>query len=1232
MSGRYSGGGGDYSGGGGYHGGGGRGRGRYGGGGGGGGGGGPRHSGGGGGGYRGGDGGYRGGRRSGGYGGGGGGGGAYGRRSDNFADDGMTEEQYRAHNIKTYLARIGEPTRGMTDQARERHVANLASRKAASSSADLGDPNAADPAQELFHPPSELMQIARWIEEQVGAMAQPSGGAPESSSRQSDVDSICRAFRIITTEQPYKTSLTAALLGYLIISPKGQPPKLSQASDPSVIVSNKALPEVDVEEERKMLAQSIGAVVLRDLVKAFRVWLDARLWRNVRLTLHLFALLLPLRIVSPSSLRQLLTSFGRVLDEPGVSASRAERAVVCIIETMCWAGHDLFLDDIDATAAAKRAAAASNGTAEDIHMHMHKADGEDDEDEGDDEATAAAKAKRRADASKGPGQLEMDALVDKIVAYEEGRQVDVTIANPWYASAENKKLKVESFSSAVTAVKLLRARRYRRPAFLPTAIDLIPPGIVTIVRSPQAAETLSNRTIELPELLIPPEEADAMGPMDIALAEMDGDLGSLNDGGASGSAARRKTKSFTTGKGDSEKRFAGTGMERYGRSARWFGETVPSLNTPASIVLRSIITDVIDLYEVNRKEASLILVDLPKWFRIGTFLPSKSEVGVQADWGLFGSADIDSWKVAVTGEKEGGFSLEELLIESIMSALFRLPTSAHKPLYYIALLREIVHSCPQTVAPVIGKTVRRLYAATQRGEVDVEVLRRFADWFSVHLSNFGFMWPWAEWVKDLDVPAAHPRKALLRRILELELRLSYYDRIKDTLPQEMRETIFPLEEPGATFSYESPNNPLHIHGNEMLRAIRAKALPPILTAQLESLRRDITSPSGTDLPSMDLDGSQAKKLMVSESDAEKIQRDLFIQALLQAGSRSFSHFLNVVERYHLILRQISTSPSARLAVLGAASRFWARSSQWTLIVFDKLLQYRIVEPADVIAFVFLPPEELQVLDQGSGNHVPGSFSKTTQVEVTLPQASGTTATSVERLRDWSTFGWWDIVKLTVEKVNGRVDQLQARLAASERKDADDEDRKGAVAASTATDGDNSMLGSGQNGANNGSGLAESVSGSLFPTSAAEVERQVREAADRAERERVMKGATGEARKALEAIRVEQRKVLVGTTSGFVHLLKVTEAVAGGRVNADGDEDSSESPEAESSVPVTEEEWQAWWVAKWFHEFARLFAKHLADNRVLIDTTVFGQAGAISARGGVAQAKKIFLAACDALDE
>lgn len=60
---------------------------------------------------------------------------------------------------------------------------------------------------------------------------------------------------------------------------------------------------------------------------------------------------------------------------------------------------------------------------------------------------------------------------------------------------------------------------------------------------------------------------------------------------------------------------------------------------------------------------------------------------------------------------------------------------------------------------------------------------------------------------DMELPASHPKKAFIRRIIELETRLAYHDRILDSLPEPMTkpasgvmpvapEPVWPYEKEG----------------------------------------------------------------------------------------------------------------------------------------------------------------------------------------------------------------------------------------------------------------------------------------------------------------------------------------------------------------------------------------------------------------------------------------------------
>jgi hypothetical protein len=75
-------------------------------------------------------------------------------------------------------------------------------------------------------------------------------------------------------------------------------------------------------------------------------------------------------------------------------------------------------------------------------------------------------------------------------------------------------------------------------------------------------------------------------------------------------------------------------------------------------------------------------------------------------------------------------------------------------------------------------------------------------------------------MSDLELPRLHPKIAFMRRVVELEIRLSYHDRIKGTLPEAMQDPTAGIlaEDP------EAPYYPFEDPGEWRVRA-RRLALP-----------------------------------------------------------------------------------------------------------------------------------------------------------------------------------------------------------------------------------------------------------------------------------------------------------------------------------------------------------------------------------------------------------------------
>jgi nuclear cap-binding protein subunit 1 len=164
-------------------------------------------------------------------------------------------------------------------------------------------------------------------------------------------------------------------------------------------------------------------------------------------------------------------------------------------------------------------------------------------------------------------------------------------------------------------------------------------------------------------------------------------------------------------------------------------------------------------------------------------------------------------------------SLESLVVSTILSAMFTLPKPPYDLIYYGSVITELCKLSPNTVAPPVGRAVRKLFTMLGSEGLDNEIARRAAEWFAVHLSNFGFQWMWKEWyaqlsslgrsqltsrIPDLELPSAHPRRAFIRKVVDSEVRLAYHNRILQTLPEQMqaKEAEVIGEDPQPLWPYE----------------------------------------------------------------------------------------------------------------------------------------------------------------------------------------------------------------------------------------------------------------------------------------------------------------------------------------------------------------------------------------------------------------------------------------------
>lgn len=161
--------------------------------------------------------------------------------------------------------------------------------------------------------------------------------------------------------------------------------------------------------------------------------------------------------------------------------------------------------------------------------------------------------------------------------------------------------------------------------------------------------------------------------------------------------------------------------------------------------------------------------------------------------------------------------------------------------------------------------------------------------------------------------------------------------------------------------------------------------------------------------------SQLETSDEGHTNLDSLVRSIAVQSLLNIGSRSFSHLLNGIERYLALLRNLASggvssagghgNTEAKNDILTAAASFWRHNRQMVGIVFDKLMQYQIVDPTDVVGWTFLN----------------GSFVGQLR--------------EIEKPLNLSAFEW-DLLRAALDKANGRV-VIARRKIATLRKEDDD---------------------------------------------------------------------------------------------------------------------------------------------------------------------------------------------------
>lgn len=276
------------------------------------------------------------------------------------------------------------------------------------------------------------------------------------------------------------------------------------------------------------------------------------------------------------------------------------------------------------------------------------------------------------------------------------------------------------------------------------------------------------------------------------------------------------------------------------------------------------------------------------------------------------------------------FRYEYLMAETLFSQLLLLPKPPFKQIYYTLVIIDLCKALPGAFPAVVAAAVRSLFEKI--AELDMECRSRLTLWFSHHLSNFQFFWPWEEWAYVLDLPKWAPQRVFVQEVLEREVRLSYWDKVKQSIENApaLEELLPPRSLPNFKYGPEDGKErpEQQTLSSELSNLIKGRPLAREVISWIEE----------TLIPTQGVE----------------VTLTVVVQTLLDIGSKSFTHLITVLERYGQVIAKICSDEDKQLLLIEEVSSYWNNSAQMTAIAIDRMMGYRLISNLAIVRWVFSP--------------------------------------------------------------------------------------------------------------------------------------------------------------------------------------------------------------------------------------------------------------------------------------
>lgn len=292
--------------------------------------------------------------------------------------------------------------------------------------------------------------------------------------------------------------------------------------------------------------------------------------------------------------------------------------------------------------------------------------------------------------------------------------------------------------------------------------------------------------------------------------------------------------------------------------------------------------------------------------------------------------------------------MKHILIETLLGELFTLPQPRHREILYHSLLFELSKLFYPSRNPeelksnfdvILNEAIKVLYENLDT--MNVTCIQRFINWFSFHLNNTEYIYPWQSWNDSVSKDRTSPKAVFVYEILDKCIRLSFHKKIS-TLVSGNLDVLVPAE---INIKYQ-PVNSGDPKAEELAATIKKLIVEKADGKTIcETLNIII---DGVELP----DDFELKE---EKHSVKMLKIDIFTAVILSIASKSLTHLSSAIGKFRNVFRALTKVEQGQSQLLQTMHSCLEAHSQLQVILVDKLLKADLIDAREVCRWIFSEP-------------------------------------------------------------------------------------------------------------------------------------------------------------------------------------------------------------------------------------------------------------------------------------